>query len=65
MGHEAGRHFWAHLGRFAKLAYMRAKRESEKMVESAESPRSEKEFGVGAQGIDARVRAGMGMGRNP
>ena len=27
-GHVAGRHFWAHLGRFAKLAFARAKRES-------------------------------------
>lgn len=56
MAHEAGRHFWAHLGRFSKLAYMRAKRESEKMIEATESPRSETEFGLG---IDARVRTGM------
>lgn len=27
--HEAGRHFWTHLGRFAKLGYMRVKREKE------------------------------------
>ncbi|KAJ9254224.1 hypothetical protein DTO195F2_6728 [Paecilomyces variotii] len=27
--HEAGRHFWNHLGRFAKLAYFRLKREKE------------------------------------
>lgn len=27
--HEAGRHFWNHLGRFAKLAYFRMKREKE------------------------------------
>ena len=29
VGHEAGRHFWAHLGRFAKAAYIRAKREAQ------------------------------------
>ncbi|KAK2765404.1 hypothetical protein FQN54_008250 [Arachnomyces sp. PD_36] len=27
--HEAGRHFWSHLGRFAKLGYMRVKREKD------------------------------------
>lgn len=30
MIHDAGRHFWATLGRFAKLAFFRVKRESEK-----------------------------------
>jgi len=29
MVHEAGRHFWANLGRFAKLAFFRVKRETE------------------------------------
>jgi len=29
MEHEAGRHFWAQLGRFAKLAFFRVKREGE------------------------------------
>lgn len=29
MEHEAGRHFWASLGRFAKLAFFRVKREME------------------------------------
>lgn len=29
MAHEAGRHFWASLGRFAKLAFFRVKREAE------------------------------------
>jgi len=29
MEHEAGRHFWAGLGRFAKLAFFRVKREQE------------------------------------
>lgn len=28
-GHEAGRHFWGQLGRFAKLGYFRVKRERE------------------------------------
>jgi hypothetical protein len=27
MEHAAGRHFWASLGRFAKLAFFRVKRE--------------------------------------
>ena len=47
MGHEAGRHFWAQLGRFAKLAFLRAKK-----VDSAESP-AESDGGIG---LDARVR---------
>lgn len=54
MAHEAGRHFWAHLGRFAKLAFFRAKRECEKMIESADSP-----GGVGGGGVDP---AGVGLG---
>ncbi|KAF2435505.1 spindle pole body interacting protein [Tothia fuscella] len=32
MAHEAGRHFWATLGRFAKLAFFRVKREGEGRV---------------------------------
>ncbi|MCJ1440546.1 MAG: hypothetical protein MMC23_001030 [Stictis urceolatum] len=28
-GHEAGRHFWSGLGRFAKVAFMRVRREAE------------------------------------
>jgi hypothetical protein len=32
MAHEAGRHFWASLGRFAKLAFFRVKREGEGRV---------------------------------
>ncbi|KAL9132134.1 MAG: hypothetical protein Q9217_000068 [Psora testacea] len=51
--HEAGRHFWAQLGRFAKLAFFRTKRESEKRMKS-ESP---SENGVNL-GLDARLRAG-------
>ena len=56
MGHEVGRHFWAQLGRFAKLAFFRAKREIMKGSESGDSP---VENGAGL-GLDARVRAGMG-----
>ena len=58
MGHEAGRHFWAHLGRFAKLAFLRAKRESERRIEAIDSPISDGDgFGLG---IDARVKGGVG-----
>lgn len=56
IGHEAGRHFWAQLGRFAKLAFFRVKKESMKGSESGESP---KENGAG-WGLDGRVRAAMG-----
>ncbi|KAL1970485.1 hypothetical protein VTN77DRAFT_4129 [Rasamsonia byssochlamydoides] len=35
--HEAGRHFWNHLGRFAKLAYFRVKREKEAVTSPAVS----------------------------
>ena len=56
IGHEAGRHFWAQLGRFAKLAFFRAKRESMKGSDLEENP-----VGNGSNlGLDARVRAGMG-----
>ena len=61
MGHEAGRHFWAHLGRFAKLAFLRAKREGERKIEAVDSPILDNGDGFG-MGIDARVRAG-GVGR--
>lgn len=33
--HEAGRHFWNHLGRFMKLAYFRIKREKEAALSAA------------------------------
>ena len=56
IGHEAGRHFWAQLGRFAKLAFFRAKRESTKGSESGDSP---VENGVGLS-MDARMRVGTG-----
>ena len=52
--HAAGRHFWAQLGRFAKLAFFRAKRESEKRMLEAESP---SENGTG-MGLDTRLRNG-------
>lgn len=53
MGHEAGRHFWAQLGRFAKLAYFRARRGDggTEMMGGG---------GEGGGGMDARVRAGTG-----
>lgn len=56
IGHEAGRHFWAQLGRFAKLAFFRVKRESTKSLEAGESPI---ENGSGSS-MDARIRAGVG-----
>ena len=59
IGHEAGRHFWAHLGRFAKLAFLRAKREGERRIEAIDSPISDGGEGFGL-GIDARVRGGVG-----
>jgi len=61
IGHEAGRHFWARLGRFAKLAFFRAKREGEKKgeVESPMESPVENGHGLGL-GIDAKVRSGVG-----
>ncbi len=47
MGHEAGRHFWAQLGRFAKVGFWRMKRE---MEGKGESPAN--------VGMDGRVRGG-------
>ncbi|KAL8943600.1 MAG: hypothetical protein Q9216_000965 [Gyalolechia sp. 2 TL-2023] len=58
MGHEAGRHFWAQLSRFSKLAFIRVKRDvggAAKMHDGIESP-LENENGNG-NGLDARVRA--------
>ncbi len=58
-GHEAGRHLWAQLGRFAKLAFFRVKRDGAKArLEEAER---EVEREKGAGGIDGRVR-GRGVG---
>ena len=56
INHEAGRHFWAQLSRFSKLAFQRIKREGTKGPESGESPT---ENGLGLN-MDARIRAGMG-----
>ncbi|KAI4125034.1 MAG: hypothetical protein LQ338_004499 [Usnochroma carphineum] len=59
MGHEAGRHFWARLSRFSKLAFVRVKRElggAPKVGDGADS--SPVENGDGNEnGLDARVRA--------
>ncbi|KAK4691904.1 hypothetical protein P7C71_g5197, partial [Lecanoromycetidae sp. Uapishka_2] len=51
MVHEAGRHFWAQLGRFAKLAFIRTKRECVKASEVDDSPT---ENGIGLS-MDARI----------
>ena len=56
MGHEVGRHFWAKLSRFAKLAFLRAKKEILKGSDLGDSP---VENGTGLV-LNARVRAGMG-----
>lgn len=53
VGHEAGRHFWAHLSRFAKAAHTRAKREA----------RGSSGFGVGlglGLGTESPVEGGGG-----
>ena len=55
IGHGAGRHFWAQLGRFVQLAFFRTKRESEKKTLEAESP-SENDTSMG---LDARLRNGI------
>ncbi|KAI4167837.1 MAG: hypothetical protein LQ343_006909 [Gyalolechia ehrenbergii] len=55
MGHEAGRHFWAQLSRFSKLAFTRVKRDlgAARGNDGMESPlENENE-----NGLDARVRA--------
>lgn len=56
IGHEAGRHFWARVSRYTKMAFFRVKRESERKIE-AESPTDEE---VVSFGLDARIRTGMG-----
>ncbi|KAL8717159.1 MAG: hypothetical protein Q9225_005578 [Loekoesia sp. 1 TL-2023] len=55
MAHEAGRHFWAQLGRFSKLAFIRVKRElgGAAKVNGIESPMENDN----ENGLDARVRA--------
>lgn len=53
MGHEAGRHFWAQLGRFAKTAFWRVKRELGVGVVGKGTGEVE-----GGGGMDTRVREG-------
>ncbi|KAI9823925.1 MAG: hypothetical protein M1832_002243 [Thelocarpon impressellum] len=48
---EAGRHFWASLGRFAKLAFFRLRREAEGGRGGVDAP---------GGGIDERLRKGVG-----
>ena len=47
--HDAGRHFWSQIGRFAKLAYVRIKKEKEKRTMERSSP-------VDDGGLDGRIR---------
>lgn len=54
--HPAGRHFWAQLGRFAKLAYFRIRRERD----AAQSPISATGTGFGEQ----RSLIGVAFGNN-
>ena len=56
MDHEAGRHFWAQLGRFQKLAFFRVKREDSKGSENGDSL-TENELSLS---MDARVRGPVG-----
>ncbi|KAL8842647.1 MAG: hypothetical protein Q9170_000422 [Blastenia crenularia] len=52
MGHEAGRHFWSQLSRFAKWAFVRIKRELGGAIHGLESPSED----YNENGLDARVR---------
>lgn len=57
MEHEAGRHFWAQLGRFAKLGFARVRRERE--METAKG--GEGVSPVGEHGeSNGRVKTGVG-----
>ncbi|KAL8817462.1 MAG: hypothetical protein Q9223_003704 [Gallowayella weberi] len=56
MCHEAGRHFWAGLSRFSKLAFVRVKRELEGTAKPNETVDSPVDNGH-ETGLDARVRA--------
>ena len=56
MIHEAGRHFWAQLGRFAKSAFFRAKKEGTKGLGNEESPT---DSGLGLT-MDTRMRTAVG-----
>ncbi|KAI9668687.1 MAG: hypothetical protein M1829_005300 [Trizodia sp. TS-e1964] len=54
--HAAGRHFWAGLSWFAKLAYIRIQRE----ILAKEEGRSQRDEG---EGIDARIKGSSVVGR--
>lgn len=56
-GHEAGRHFWNHLGRFTKLAYFRVRRERE----AALSP-SSPDLGPGSSSGNNMLSGAAGAG---
>lgn len=51
INHEAGRHFWAQVGRFAKSAFFRIKKEAEAHTGQNEDSPIER-----SQGIDTRIR---------
>ncbi|KKA22870.1 hypothetical protein T310_3087 [Rasamsonia emersonii CBS 393.64] len=55
--HEAGRHFWNHLSRFAKLAYFRVKREKEAVTSPATSP-----TGFSGQSSQQQSLVGVALG---
>ncbi|KAL8783016.1 MAG: hypothetical protein Q9213_004913 [Squamulea squamosa] len=57
MVHEAGRHFWAGLSRFSKLAFVRVKRDLEGAAKANGLMESPVENGHDNTGLDARVRA--------
>lgn len=58
MGHEAGRHYWAQLSRFSKLAFIRVKRELGGGVVARGNDGVESPLEAGNEnGLDARVRA--------
>lgn len=57
--HEAGKHFWAHLGRFAKLAYVRTRSRNGGVESPLDASAGMGHFGsIG--GLDARVHAEVG-----
>ncbi|KAL8705784.1 MAG: hypothetical protein Q9201_001130 [Fulgogasparrea decipioides] len=56
MGHEAGRHFWAQLSRFSKLAFFRVKKELGNVVKANDMDSSPLDNG-NEGGLVGRVRA--------
>ncbi|KAI9755567.1 MAG: hypothetical protein M4579_004215 [Chaenotheca gracillima] len=62
--HLAGRHFWNSLGRFAKLAFFRLKREREGDSVGGDAPAAPTAVGTGASQMmsGAAATAGGGMG---